>query len=511
MLLTSSSFILCFLPATLLVFWFLATRFHPRLLIFWLVLVSLVFYGWSQATYLPVIVGSIVLNYGLGYFLARPDHRYGRALLFAGVVANLLVLAHFKYRAFFAHIVNSVFGSGVHIASADISNIPLGISFLTFVQIGYLVDRYKAQTASNNFWHYCLFISFFPKLLAGPIVRYSELAPQFARVTPKSTDVAEGFTLFAIGLFKKVILADSLGHYVNPVFDAAAGGEAPALFQAWGAVVGYTFELYFDFSGYSDMAIGIAQMFCIVLPQNFASPYKADSIIEFWRRWHITFSRFLRDYLYIPLGGNRRGSLCQYMNLVTTMVLGGLWHGANWTFIVWGFLHGIYLAINHAWKKSKLVCPVPCAWALTFLAVCMAWVWFRADTFSTGLRMTGSLFGFNGVELNSTSFLRSLNTPSPDYRPIVDVFDDLQAFVVLGKWTMYPAHILLSTVTLNLLLLITSAMIVFLLPSSAEWLEQGREMGGWPRRRAVLVGTMLYIVAISSVTVDTSAFVYFRF
>ena len=406
MLFNSPLFIFLFLPLTLWGFFKIGGRGHHRVAIAWLVGMSLAFYGWWNPAYLGLILGSILFNYALGVHLgATHGTPGGRWALILGVAANLGLLGYFKYANFFVDNLNAIGGFGVHL---DPILLPLAISFFTFQQIAYLMDAWQGQTREYNFLHYCLFVTFFPQLIAGPIVHHKEMLPQFARdaiyrINPEH--LAVGFTIFAIGLFKKVVIADRLAEYATPVFDAAAGGALVSTQAAWGATLAYTLQLYFDFSGYSDMAIGLARMFGIRLPLNFHSPYKAVNIIDFWRRWHITLSRFLRDYLYIPLGGNRKGPARRHVNLLVTMLLGGLWHGAGWTFVIWGGLHGLYLVINHGWhgvrrslgqdlSKSSLVGR----WlsrALTLLAVMVAWVFFRAADLDTALNMLHAMTGLS--------------------------------------------------------------------------------------------------------------------
>ena len=405
MLFNSYVFIFLFLPLTLLGYVLLGrTRSHP-LVAFWLVLASLVYYGWWGAKYVLLFLVLIAFNYGMGNWLIREtrDPRR-RALLAFGIVVNLAVLLHFKYTNFVLDTVNTL--TGAHYAFEKIV-LPLGISFFTFQKIAYLVDAYRHEVKKYTFLDFCLFVTFFPQLIAGPIVHHKEILSQFANRTRfrlKSTDVAVGLTIFAIGLFKKVMLADSVAVYANPIFDAARAGTAPTFFEAWLAAISYSLQLYFDFSGYTDMAIGMARLFSIRLPLNFHSPYKSVNITEFWRRWHMTLSRFLRDYLYIPLGGNRKGPVRRYANLMATMLLGGLWHGAGWNFVVWGGLHGLYLCLNHAWQAWRG--PARPAWygtvagvLLTNLAVVVAWVFFRATDFGSAFHVLKSMAGLNGLSL----------------------------------------------------------------------------------------------------------------
>jgi D-alanyl-lipoteichoic acid acyltransferase DltB (MBOAT superfamily) len=424
MLFNSYTFLLLFLPLAVAGFLCLR-RVSYRSTVLWLGFVSLIYYGyWNPdptAPWMPwwllLILGSCGFNFLLGRVLSRRQSggRPTAPVLALGVGANLALLATFKYAGLFAKTLAWLGASGVPIPAFVL---PLGISFFTFQQIAYLIDAARGETSEYRFADYLLFVSFFPQLIAGPIVHHREMMPQFRRGIGIGwhRHLPVGFGIFAIGLFKKVVVADPCAAIANPLFEAAAGdGRALTMAEAWTAGVAYTMQIYFDFSGYSDMAIGAARLFGIRLPLNFHSPYKAGSIIDFWRRWHMTLSRFLRDYLYIPLGGNRKGPVRRYANLWITMLLGGLWHGAGWTYVLWGALHGCYLCLNHGWltlrRKYRLAAlPRPCAVGLTFLAVVIAWVPFRAGNFeldprgATGdaLRATrsicASMFGFHGFE-----------------------------------------------------------------------------------------------------------------
>ena len=388
MLFNSYLFIFLFLPVALAGYFALG-RVGNLAPVVWLALASLVFYSVGNWQYVPLLVASIAFNYLIGYLLIarqlRPSSRF--AVLTAGVAGDLLVLGIFKYAGFLAVNFNAMFSTGFVVNIL----LPVGISFYTFTQIAFLVDAYRGKVARYALPHYALFVTYFPHLIAGPILHHRDMIPQFERAEAKRVDphlILCGLIIFAIGLFKKTCLADG----IQPLVSLAFGPNTPTFDQAWIGALAYTFQLYFDFSGYSDMAIGISLMFGIFLPLNFNSPYKATSIIDFWRRWHMTLSQFLRDYLYIPLGGNRRGPVLRYVNLATTMLLGGLWHGAAWTFVVWGALHGVYLCINHAWNNFAPKAPprfAPLAnlagLVLTFIAVVVAWVFFRAEN------MTGAL------------------------------------------------------------------------------------------------------------------------
>jgi alginate O-acetyltransferase complex protein AlgI len=388
MLFNSYSFIFLFLPVALLGY-FVLGRIGNLAPVIWLALASLAFYAVSNWQFVALLLASIAFNYAVGWLLIsahlRPGPRF--AALTAGVAGDLLVLGYFKYAGFLAANLDALFSTGLTVNIL----LPVGISFYTFTQIAFLVDAYRGQVAHYALPHYALFVSYFPHLIAGPILHHKDMIPQFERAETKRPDphlMLCGLIIFAIGLFKKTCLADG----IQPLVTLAFGPATPTFDLAWIGALAYTFQLYFDFSGYSDMAIGISLMFGIFLPLNFDSPYKAASIIDFWRRWHMTLSQFLRDYLYIPLGGNRRGRVLRYVNLMVTMVLGGLWHGAAWTFVAWGALHGVYLCINHAWNNygpavaprvSRLAGAV--GFILTFLSVVVAWVLFRADSMASAV------------------------------------------------------------------------------------------------------------------------------
>ncbi|WP_340115289.1 MBOAT family protein [Pelagibius sp. 7325] len=396
MLFNSHIFIFAFLPLVLAGFFAAASLGGRRPAILLLVAASLFFYGWWNPAFLLLLGISVAVNYSLGLAIAAAHSAKGsrsaRPLLWLGVAVNLGLIGYFKYAGFLAGSVNGLIGT--HLDAGGIV-LPLAISFFTFQQIAYLVDLSQGEPAERDFARYCLFVVFFPQLIAGPIVHHREMLPQFAEdrtFLPRADNLAIGFTIFVIGLFKKVVIADNLATVATPVFGAAESGADLHFFQAWGGAFAYSLQLYFDFSGYSDMAIGIARLFGIKLPLNFDAPYRATSIIDFWRRWHMTLSRFLRDYLYIPLGGGRRGPVRRHVNLMITMLLGGLWHGAGWTFVVWGGLHGAMLVVNHLWRG---VFPRPLAtwWSVafarlfTFLAVTLAWVFFRAESFQGALNV----------------------------------------------------------------------------------------------------------------------------
>jgi alginate O-acetyltransferase complex protein AlgI len=394
MLFNSYPFIFVFLPLALAGYFWLG-RSSNLAPVWWLALASLVFYSVSNWQFVPLLVASVAFNYVIGWLLITRSLRSGTrfAVLTTGVAGDLLVLGTFKYAGFFAANLNALFSTGFAVNIL----LPVGISFYTFTQIAFLVDAYRGNVARYGLPHYALFVTYFPHLIAGPILHHKDMIPQFERAETKRPDphlILCGLIIFAIGLFKKTCLADGIQPLVAPAF----GANYPSFDQAWIGALAYTFQLYFDFSGYSDMAIGISLMFGIFLPLNFNSPYKATSIIDFWRRWHMTLSQFLRDYLYIPLGGNRHGRTLRYVNLMITMLLGGLWHGAAWTFVVWGALHGAYLCVNHAWSNyGPAVAPRfaraanAAAFILTFIAVVVAWVFFRADSLPSAIFVVSTM------------------------------------------------------------------------------------------------------------------------
>jgi alginate O-acetyltransferase complex protein AlgI len=408
MLFHSPEFLFGFLPAVLLLF-FLAARVGPRLAIAWLALASLFFYGWWNPWWLPLMLASIGFNFAAGRALAAHGdasalgvlNRVPRGVLLAAAIGvNVALLLHYKYAGFLLDNLAALLGQpGRHV----FEELPLGISFFTFTQIAFLVDVHQRKAADLDPVRYTLFVTYYPHLIAGPILHHAEMMPQFQRPDVFRFDaqrLADGLALFILGLFKKVVLADRFGAFANHGF-AAAADQPLGFFAAWGAALSYTLQLYFDFSGYSDMAIALALMIGIRLPPNFDSPYKARDIADFWRRWHMTLSRFLRDYLYVPLGGNRRGTPRRLANLMITMLLGGLWHGAGWTFVVWGALHGAALVVEQGWRalKAPFRLPAPLAWALTFGTVVVGWVFFRAPDVPTALRLLGGMAGLHGSAL----------------------------------------------------------------------------------------------------------------
>lgn len=407
MLFTTAPFICLFLPIALAGF-FAISRFNHIAAALWLFLASVFFYGYWMPEFTLLLLASIAGNFLVGgkiSSLADADDDSKRAQskqwLVFGVAANLALLGYFKYANFFMDNLNAALGSSWNIGRVIL---PIGISFFTFTQIAFLADAWREGIREYKFVHYGLFVSYFPHLIAGPVLHHAQMMPQFkdaATYRFNTGNFTAGLAIFALGMFKKVVLADGISPYADAIFKAADAGVAPDFAEAWLGAVAYTMQLYFDFSGYSDMAIGLSWMFNVRLPFNFNSPYRATNISDFWRRWHMSLSHFLRDYLYIALGGNRKGIVRRYANLMTTMVLGGLWHGASWSFIVWGFLHGLYLGLNHGFRalcgpalsaqldRSRLFGVA--AWMLTMLTVIVAWVVFRAETLRGAGRMLQSM------------------------------------------------------------------------------------------------------------------------
>jgi len=478
MLFNSYQFIFLFLPIALLGYFALG-RLGNLAPVIWLALASLAFYSVSNWQFAGLLVGSIAFNYVVGLLLISKHLRAGPrfAVLTAGVTGDLLVLGTFKYAGFLAANLDALFSAGLTVNIL----LPVGISFYTFTQIAFLVDAYRGNVAHYSLPHYALFVSYFPHLIAGPILHHKDMIPQFERAEsqrPNAHLILCGLMILAIGMFKKTCLADGIQPFVGLAF----GPTPPTFDQAWIGALAYTFQLYFDFSGYSDMAIGISLMFGIFLPLNFNSPYKSTSIIDFWRRWHMTLSQFLRDYLYFPLGGNRRGRTLRYVNLMITMVLGGLWHGAAWTFAAWGTLHGVYLCINHAWNHYGPTVAPRLAWlsnlaafVLTFMAVVVAWVFFRADSMSSAL-------------------------------------------FILSKMAR-PDHVALSyRETFAAALIMGYALLAWCAPNMQQIMGYdhrnrtvGENLGLWPRRPGFICATAaLFAFAILGIQ-QHSEFIYFRF
>ena len=435
MLFNSYEFIFLFLPFTFFIYFYLNKKRLTEVAKGFLVLSSLFFYSWWNVIYLPLILGSMVFNYCFGVELNKENSKISKKfILILGIVANLMLLGYFKYSDFFISNVNFIFNT--HIPHLNLL-LPLAISFFTFQQIAYLVDSATGGgTKQYDFLNYCLFVTFFPQLIAGPIVHHKEMMPQFANLKNRIINyknIALGLFIFSIGLFKKVVIADSFAVWATNGFDKAT---VLNLFEAWATSLSYTFQLYFDFSGYCDMAIGAALLFNIKLPINFNSPYKALNIQDFWRRWHITLSRFLRDYIYIPLGGNRKGRLRTYANLMATFIIGGIWHGAGWTFVFWGFLHGVALVIHRIWSELGFKMNKILAWFITFNFINITWVFFRAKEWDDALKVLKGMFGLSGIVLPNfllakLGFLKSFGVSFGDF--IASIEGDRYTFLYIAS------------------------------------------------------------------------------
>ena len=403
MLFNSYEYILAFLPITFFIYFYLNSRRLTQASRGFLVFSSLFFYSWWNIAYLPILLSSMLFNYVIGTSLGKENKKvHAQTLLAIGVVVNIALLGYFKYADFF--IANFNLAAGTNIELLHLA-LPLAISFFTFQQIAYLVDSYRGETREYDFLNYAVFVTFFPQLIAGPIVHHKEMMPQFATVRNKVMNyknIAAGIFIFALGLFKKVVIADYFATIATPGFDVAT---VLTFIEAWTASLSYTFQLYFDFSGYTDMAIGAALLFNIKLPINFDSPYKALDIQDFWRRWHITLSRFLRDYIYIPLGGNRAGKFRTYNNLMVTFLIGGLWHGAGWTFVFWGFLHGAALVLHRIWKRLGFTMPKVLAWFITFNFINIAWVFFRAKEWDDAIKVLHGMVSIDLISMTESPFL----------------------------------------------------------------------------------------------------------
>lgn len=472
MLFNSIEFLFIFLPIVFFVYFALNKAKLVELAKGWLVFASLLFYSYWKIDYLPLILSSMIFNYSIGATLTgKINLKINRKMvLFIGIIGNVLLLSYYKYFDFLINNINYVLHTGYDTLKIAL---PLGISFFTFTQIAYLVDAYKEEVREYDFLNYALFVTYFPHLIAGPILHHSEMMPQFADLKKKiinNKNISMGLFLLAVGLFKKVMLADFLSPFVKQTFDVS---HNMPFFEAWIASFAYSFQLYFDFSGYCDMALGISWLFNIKLPINFNSPYMAQNIQDFWRRWHITLSRFLRDYIYIPLGGNKLGEIKTYRNLFVTFLIGGIWHGAAWTFVIWGALHGLGIVIHRFWQKLKITVPSALAVFVTFMYVNFLWVFFRATSFSKAINILKSMAGLNGFE------------------PVV--IDKMRFAFENGD------------LKISLLLLIPCFIIVFFVKNSNKWAESFKP--NWFYWTITFVFSLVSILSINKI----SEFLYFQF
>ncbi|QOG11497.1 MBOAT family O-acyltransferase [Arcobacter sp. FWKO B] len=474
MLFNSYEFIFLFLPIVFFMYFYLI---HIRLVTAakaFLVLASLFFYSWWNVIYLPLILCSMLFNYVIGTSLTKDSEQKvvnKKQLLTIGIVGNLSLLGYFKYTDFF--ISNFNFFSDTNLELFHLT-LPLAISFFTFQQIAYLVDSYRGETKEYDFLNYAVFVTFFPQLIAGPIVHHKEMMPQFANkwnLVKNYKNIALGLFIFAVGLFKKVVIADTLAEWATNGFDNA---YTLNLLEAWVTSLSYTFQLYFDFSGYADMAIGLALLFNIKLPINFNSPYKATNIQDFWRRWHITLSRFLRDYIYIPLGGNKKGEFRTYTNLLVTFFLGGLWHGAAWTFVFWGLLHGMALVIHRMWQKLNFKLNSIIAWFITFNFINISWVFFRAKEWDDAMKVLKGMFNFNDIHFVSYKMKDILSNINGDEKTIG--------------------------------MIVWSFLIVFFLKNSSFYLRSGFSKS----YKTLFIIAVLYVISLIEMH-KVSEFLYFNF
>ena len=431
MLFNSYEFIFLFLPITLILYFTLNRFGKNELAKGWLVIASLYFYSYFNRTYLILIIVSILVNYGIGKKLSdnKTDIIIRKLLLIVGVFFNLGALGYFKYYDFFVSNINSLFGTDIRLIHIML---PLGISFFTFQQLSFVIDMYKKFNLIYSFTDYCLFVTFFPQLIAGPIVLPTEMLPQFETEENKRVNwenMNRGLYVFSIGLAKKVIIADTISNFANAGFDMM---ESLNFVEAWLTSISYTLQLYFDFSGYCDMAMGIALMFNIGLPLNFNSPYKSTNIQEFWKKWHMTLGRFMTNYLYIPMGGNRKGELKTLRNLFIVFLASGIWHGAGWNFVIWGMLHGICILIHRIWKNSGRKMNKFIGWFITMNLVNIFWVFFRAANLHDAIKVIKGMFDINSL-MQIVKNPRTILEATKDFRELAkgDLGNELNLFLLI--------------------------------------------------------------------------------
>ncbi|PXA56702.1 MBOAT family O-acyltransferase [Pseudomonas aeruginosa] len=493
MIFSSAAFILVYLPIVFFVYFALNKfRLIPVGKI-WLVSASIFFYGYWSVDYIPLLIASILFNFTVGCLISPSSsivsiRSYRKPILALSIATNLALLGYFKYANFFIENLNAATGTALNLHEIVL---PLGISFYTFTQIAFLVDSYRGEAKEYDLINYALFVTFFPHLIAGPILHHKEMMGQFrSRWTwaIRYRNIFTGMLIFSIGLFKKVIIADTFAVWADAGFSSGANHD---FFSSWATSLSYTFQLYFDFSGYCDMAIGAALLFNIWLPINFNSPYKALDIQDFWRRWHMTLSRYLRDYLYIPLGGNRCSSSRVYFNLMATFVLGGLWHGASWMFVIWGALHGGALVIHRFWKNLGMSMPAPLAWIVTFLFVNVAWVFFRATSMQDAMTILGGM-----VDIGSISTATLSDVPTSDLAWAGVISDRLLQFL--------PVGVVANSLCYGM---IAAALVIISQKNSFEISTSGRF-----NSYKVLYMSILFCIAMYSTLQSTSTvFLYFNF
>ncbi|MBF0343328.1 MAG: MBOAT family protein [Nitrospirae bacterium] len=489
MLFNSYEYIFLFFPVSILFYFYLNRK---RLIIAsktWLVFVSLFYFSWLNIAFLPLLLISIMFNYAVGTGITRyvTEHRDDKKklLVIIGITGNMLLLIYFKYMDFFIMNVNYLMKSNFELMHIVL---PLGISFFTFTQIAYLVDSYRGEVKEYDLLNYSLFVTFFPHLLAGPIIHHKEMMPQFNMKRTKILNyenLSKGIYLFAIGLFKKVLIADVFASWVGKGFEHSNDLH---FISAWFTSLSYTFQIYFDFSGYTDMALGAGLMFNIKLPYNFDSPYKSTDIREYWRRWHMTLSRFLRDYVYIPLGGNRQKEYRIYLNLIVTFLLGGLWHGAGWTFVLWGLLHGVAMSVHRLWTMTNIKLNKVVAWFVTFNFINITWVFFRASSIDVAMNIIQGMVGMKGFVLPMSLACK------------LSVLKNL-GVIFVDDWLLY----LRETTMRVLSYIIVSFIIVVIFKNSNSMIEKFR-----PTYQTAFFTIVLAIVGIFHLS-QVTEFIYFNF
>ncbi len=474
MIFNSYEFIFIFLPITWALF-YLIGRWNNSYARIWLLVASLFFYSYWNPVYLPLILSSMFVNFTIGTILARGLwEKFRKGILLLGIVFNVSLLGYFKYYDFFIETVNTMFGLSLPLKELVL---PLAISFYTFQQIAYLVDSYRYETKSYNFFSYGLFVSFFPQLIAGPIVHHGKVMPQFRNAstyTIQSSNIAKGLLIFAIGLFKKVGIADQLALYASEGYRIV---DKLTLLDSWLTTFAYTFQIYFDFSGYSDMAIGLGLLFNIALPVNFNSPLKATSIKDFWSRWHITLTQFLTKYVYIPLGGNRKNIQRTYVNIFLVFLISGIWHGAAWTFVIWGVMHGLASIVHRLWNSFGFQMSRLAGWFVTFSFIHLTFVMFRAKSVEDAFSVYKAMFGGNGV-------------------------GSLEAILEMSR---NPVTIALEKPIEFIVLIVVTVSVTFFARNAVQIMEHKKRTAGL----AVFAG-LLFFYGISHLQ-EVSEFLYFNF
>lgn len=486
MLFNSYIFILLFLPICLIIYFSLNHFKKYKLANAFLLLMSLWFYGYFNYSYLAIITASILVNFGIYKCFQKTENKYARKLLlWFGILFNLGLIFYFKYFNFFIDNINIIFKTGFNVEKILL---PLGISFFTFQQLSFVIDAYKKEVKQYSFLEYAVFVTYFPQLIAGPIVTHDELIPQFQDKKKRKfswENFSKGIYIFILGLAKKVLIADILGNVVNIGFGNIAGLNTSTAIIV---MLSYTLQIYFDFSGYCDMAVGLGTMMNIDLPLNFNSPYKSITIVEFWKRWHITLTRFFTKYIYIPLGGSRKGKIKTYVNIMIVFLASGLWHGANWTFIVWGLLHGLFSVITRIFKKQFDKIPKTLSWLITFVFINITWIIFRADSLADAFLFIKKILSlsFTGI---STSIIECFN--------LVE-FTDIAKFII-------PTYVAKIPVLLMIVYLIMGILLVVFSKNAYEKMKEFK-----PSFKNLIILIILSLWAITSFT-NISTFLYFNF